>query len=123
MPITSQQFREMEARLMPKTAKSPDAFTGKESELHRMIEDDLRARRWYFVHSRCDRATTTQKGVTDFIVAMPFGKVAWVEVKTKNGKLTPEQNVARHVLSALGHRHYIVRSLAEWTESANLMQL
>ncbi|MEI6730925.1 MAG: hypothetical protein WCL30_06660, partial [Pseudomonadota bacterium] len=77
----------------------------------------------YYVHSRCDRATTQQKGVTDFIVAIPFGKVAWVEIKTKTGKLTAEQNVARHVLLALNHRWYLVRSFDEWVEAARLMQL
>ena len=123
MPITSQQFREMEARLKPKTANPSDAFEGKESELHRMIEDDLRARRWYFVHSRCDRATTTQKGVTDFIVAMPDGKTIWIECKVKGNKLTQPQVIVRHCLLALGHRHVVIYSFDEYLKEITTADL
>ena len=89
-------------------------FDGKEAELHRLILDECARRRFYVVHSRCDRSTTQQKGVPDMLVAMPDGKTLWIEVKVGKNKLTAEQNVTRHVLAALDHKFYVVRSLNEF---------
>jgi hypothetical protein len=127
MPITTEQFREMEMRTAKASRKvaSPSAFDGKESELHKQIEEELKRRRWYYVHSRTDRATTQQKGVPDFIIAMPENKYGddpqtlWIEVKKKGGKLSPEQTITKHVLTALGHRFAVVYSFQEFLEVIN----
>jgi RecB family endonuclease NucS len=95
----------------------PEDFEGRESELHEMISTEMRNRRWYFVHSRTDKRTTTQLGVTDFIVAKPDGVTLWVEVKRKGGKLSAEQTATRHVLTALNHRHEVVYSMADFMEA------
>jgi VRR-NUC domain len=89
-------------------------FEGDESELHDQIISECQRRRFYFVHSRTDQRTTQQKGVPDFICAAPNGITYWIEIKTATGKLTPEQNVTRHVLGALDHQFHVVRSFAEF---------
>ena len=91
----------------------------READLHAEIEAWLKLRRWYYVHSRTDRATTQQKGVPDFIIAKPEkglekAETVWIEVKRKGGKLTPEQTVTKHVLTALGHRFAVVYSFDEF---------
>ena len=87
-----------------------------ERDLHDEIEAELKRRSWYYVHSRMDRATTTQKGVTDFIIAAPGGVSFWIEAKRMGGKLTPEQTVTRHVLLGLNHYHKTVFSFKEFFE-------
>jgi len=99
-----------------KEDKPESPWIGKESELHSQIEAELKRRRWYFVHSRCDRKTTTQLGVADFICAAPNGITWWVECKKRGGKLSQEQTVTRHVLQALGHRWACVYSLKEFND-------
>jgi hypothetical protein len=101
-----------------KPIESSGAHDGLESELHTKIEDDLKRRRWYYVRSRMDKKSTQQKGVPDFIVAAPekFDRVStyWIEVKRNGSKLTPEQNVTKHVLQALGHKWACVYSFEEY---------
>jgi len=82
--------------------------------LHLLIEDELKRRRWYYVHSRTDRATTQQAGVPDFIIATPNGKTLWIEAKRKGGKLSVEQNVTRHILLAMGHHFAVVFSMEDF---------
>lgn len=100
--------------------RSPDAatngFDGKEADLHRLIEMDLKSRRWLYVHSRTDQPTTTQKGVPDFIVFSGLGKVLFVEVKTRTGKLSTEQRVWQYCAEIAGYEYHIVRSLSEWMQ-------
>ena len=93
----------------PKTA-----FSGKERQLHDRIEEDLKVRRFYFVHSRMDRASTNALGTPDFIIARPGGSTLWVEVKVKGGKLSKEQTIAKHLLEALGHRYALVYSWEDY---------
>ena len=117
MPITTAQFEQMRARVAPiKVSENEMPTFVKESDLHDQIAAELVRRRYYFVHSRFDRPTTTQKGVVDFIIAAPDGTTYWCEVKRKDGKLTPEQNITRHVLLGLNHRHFVVRSMSEFLE-------
>lgn len=100
--------------MVAETANPP--HEGPESKLHEFIADDLRRRRWYFVHSRMDARTTTAKGVPDFICAAPGGLTCWLEIKRKGGKLTPEQTVVRHVLLALGHRYATIWSKEDYLQ-------
>ena len=114
--ITTEQFHEMERRLAPKVAhhaSTPKAVE-RERDLHDEIEADLKARRWYYVHSRFDQPTTTRLGVTDFIIAAPNGITFWIECKKNGGKLSEHQTVTKHVLNALGHRHFVVFNFQEY---------
>jgi hypothetical protein len=115
--ITQADFDAMQRRVAPK--ESPQSLgiaIERESELHERIAADLKLRRYYFVHSRTDRATTTALGVPDFIVATPAGVTVWIEVKRPGAKLRPEQNAVRHFLTNLGHRYAVVHSFKEYED-------
>ena len=116
MNPTTAEYEMMRARtltaigkLKPEDAVAPD----RESKLHDQIEAELKLRRWYFVHSRMDRASTQQAGVVDFIIAAPHGITYWVECKKRGNKLSKEQNITRHILNALSHRYATVYSFEE----------
>lgn len=101
--------------------RQPDDVQGVKMEggLHDKIEEELKRRRWYYVHSRMDKRTTTQLGVTDFIIAIPengemHGRTLWLEAKRHGAKLTKEQNITRHILLASGHWHEVVFSFAQF---------
>ncbi len=94
-----------------------------ESDLHKAIEAELKRRRWYYVHSRMDKRTTTQLGVTDFIVAIPGGKTLWCEAKRKGGKLSQEQNITRHILLASGHWHEVVYSIEQFNKLIDTVEI
>jgi hypothetical protein len=100
---------------------SPSPAAGKSTErerdLHDQILDACTQRRWYVVHSRMDRPTTTALGVPDFVIAMDGGRVLWVECKTRTGKLTSEQEAVKARLERLGHAYVVVRSLREFMEA------
>ena len=76
--MTSKEIRDL----------SPAEITTK---LREKREQLLNLRGIYYVRSRMDRATTTRKGVPDFIIILP-GERAWlVEVKTEVGTLSQDQ--------------------------------
>ena len=112
-----------QAKFTPKH-RQPDDVQGVklEGELHDKIEAELKRRRWYYVHSRMDKPTTTELGVTDFIIAVPanaageFPRTLWLEAKRHGAKLTKEQNIVRHILKAAGHWHEVVYSMKQFLE-------
>ncbi len=85
-----------------------------ERKLHDAIEAECKRRGFYYVHARMDMATTTAKGVPDFIIALPGGRTIWAEIKGPNTKVTREQAGALHWLNGLGHVQAVVRSLDEF---------
>jgi hypothetical protein len=111
-----------QAKFTPKHQQPPDVQGVKlESELHDQIESELKRRRWYYVHSRMDKPTTTALGVTDFIIAIPengemHARTLWLEAKRHGAKLTKEQNIVRHILKSGGHRHEVVYSMKQFLE-------
>lgn len=115
----------MEVRLAKgrkRGAQSPQddsggAFTGREADLHRQIEDNVKTRRWLMIHSRTDKATTTAKGIPDFVLFPGGGKVVFIEVKVGKNKLSPEQRAWEYCAEVLGYRFFVVRSFAEFIEA------
>ncbi len=121
MIITPEQFRDMEHRIArsrkkpaDETVKQSGVSLERESDLHEKIIQELKLRRYYFVHSRTDKRTTNQIGCPDFLIYAPFGIALCCEVKRKGSKLSAEQNVVKHVLTALGHRWAMVTSMDEF---------
>ena len=107
-----------EARNKPEPAKaSPAVKDGPERAIHDQIEATLKFKRYFYIHSRMDRATTNQLGTPDFIIAAPDGRTFWIEVKRKGGKLTPDQSITRHILLALGHKYAVVYSYQDFLEA------
>ena len=85
-----------------------------ERDLHDQIIAHCRLHGWYYVHSRMDQRTTIKVGCPDFIIALPHGKVLWIECKTKTGKLSEQQAGAIYALNALDHDVYVIRSMTEF---------
>ena len=59
-----------------------------------------------------------RQGVPDRIVLMPGGKVAFVELKTDTGKLSPMQKVVQEQLRGLGFDVYTVYGAQQAMELA-----
>lgn len=122
--ITAQEYALHEAKISHGRAKANhfgdaqnEPHEGLESELHQQITKDLQNRRWYFVHSRQDKRTTQSNGVPDFICAAPDGVTYWLEIKRKGNKLSPEQNITKHCLGALGHWHSTIYSFSDYLDA------
>lgn len=87
-----------------------------EPDLHDDILDFCRERGWIAVHSRMDRKTTQAVGIADFIIAAAQGRVFWIEVKSKSGKLSVAQKGFAMQLDKLGHECFLVRSMDDFRE-------
>lgn len=113
---TQSQADAIQARNRPKSSPDsiPEAFEGREAQLHDLCLAEARRRRFYVVHSRTDQRTTQQKGIPDLILAIPDGKTLWIELKVGKNKLTVEQEAAGVALKALGHDFSECRSFDEF---------
>lgn len=52
-------------------------------------------------------------GIPDLVLIQPGGKVTWLEVKTKKGRLSANQKRMHDRLQSMGHRVAVVRSVEE----------
>lgn len=104
--ITDDQLKIMQMRVEAgRRVKSPkveivDAFEGAESKLHQMIAEDVKKRRWLCFHGVTHKSSGRTAGEPDLTVCAP-GKVYFIEVKKKGGKLSQDQTIVRHLLLAL----------------------
>lgn len=114
MKMTLSQVLAHEARLGIKKTQAMVHSDGSEAALHDQIATEIKRRGWYYVRSRMDRRTTTQRGVPDFIIAADEGRVFWIEAKTPKGKLRPEQIGAIKWLEICGHKAHVVRSIEDF---------
>lgn len=115
--ISPLQHQEMEARLAQgRKQKQPvpaDAVDD-ESELHKAILDDCKARGWICFHGSMAHRTHRTKGEPDMVIAGDNGQVFFIEAKSKTGKISAEQAGTILWLTKLGHRSAIVRSMGEY---------
>lgn len=105
-----------QSKFAPRRMEPDEAFDGPESELHEHIETYCKTKGWYYVHSRCDRKTTTAIGTPDFVIALPSGRTFWCEVKRRKGKRAPAQLGVGMFLEHLGHAYACVYSFPEFLE-------
>lgn len=96
----------------PSDVSKPDP--GKERDLQAKIERYCRDHAWFFFHDRSRECNA--KGFPDLVVALPAGRVVWLELKSARGRLSPEQKQVRLMLLALGHEWYEVRSYRRFME-------
>lgn len=118
MGISQAQYEAMLARTSPKgvPVAKPCNPVKSESDLHEQIIEHCRARGWFYEHNRMDRKTTGALGETDFTIALPGGRTAWIECKAKSKKTTKEQTETIHNLQKLGHTAGVVYSMQEFEE-------
>lgn len=84
----------------------------READLYRPIIEWCEARGYSVFHDRSRKAN--RPGFLDFVIALPCGKVAWVECKTGKGRLRPEQKTEIMKLNFLNHRVFVVRSFKQF---------
>jgi hypothetical protein len=83
-----------------------------EAVLHNHIENLLRLRGAYWVHSRMDKKTANRKGVPDFIVCYQ-GVFVGIEAKVGGNKPTDEQMEQLEAIMEAGGHGALVYSLDE----------
>lgn len=89
-----------------------DAVTD-ESELHADIRAECRRRGWMCFGGDMSHRTRRVAGEPDFVIAA-YGRVYFVECKTRVGKLCAVQVAVAAALSRLGHTVHIVRSMSDF---------
>jgi VRR-NUC domain len=109
------------AEIAKQLAPAPVASSGgtEESGIHDDIADYCKSRGWLAFHGSMAHRARRTLGEPDFVIARHDGVTLYVEVKTKTGKLSPEQQAIGHALTALGQRWAVVRSLEEFVAFAN----
>jgi len=86
----------------------------RESEIHRQINQECHRRGLLAFHGAMHKRSARTPGEPDYTVLLPGGKVLLVEVKTKSGNLSDDQErVAAHAWQ-LGHKVHVVRSFVEF---------
>jgi len=87
-----------------------------ESDLHDEIIDYCRSKGWIALHGSTARRTHRTVGEWDFIILAEYGSLYLVEVKSRTGKVRPEQAALHAQAEKLGFKTFIVRSLQEFVE-------
>ena len=93
----------------------------RESDLHRQVQDWLDAHGWVYIHSRMDRKSTTSEGSPDFVIGCPNGRTLWLELKSRRGKIRPEQRYWEVQLRRLGHIHSFIRCMNDFLQISESM--
>lgn len=88
----------------------------RESQLHKQISQECHRRGFIALHGAMHKATSRTAGEPDFTVLLPNGKIALIEVKTTNGKLSDDQERLHGKAWALGHTVHVVRSFVEFLD-------
>ena len=57
------------------------------------------------------KASGVLPGAPDICLAVPGGKVVWLELKAPRGRLSPAQHLVHALLREIGHAVHVVRSL------------
>jgi hypothetical protein len=59
------------------------------------------------------KAEGVKAGVADLAFMLPWGRMAFLELKIKGGSLSPEQKQFRDICAALGHPWAVAKTLDE----------
>ena len=70
------------------------------------------AKRWALLCVKLDSV----KGIPDRMLILPGGRVAFIEFKTPEGRLSPHQQAWRDRLQGFDQRYHVVRSSQEGRE-------
>lgn len=119
MAITPTQYADMLARLGatdPVKGREIKAKVERELELHYQIIRYCNAQWpvWKHIRARSDQPSTIQEGAQDFTIFLPGKRIICIEVKSKDGKLSPSQLAWRTGMQMLEHEVHVVRSFEEF---------
>lgn len=124
MTLTNIQYQEVLVRLGRNTKRPQTSIhepcsreTGKGGLHERIIEHcNKQWPRWKFRHARTDRPTTEEKGVEDFTLFLPGNRTIHCECKSRDGKLSIDQQSWRLEMGLLGHEVHTVDSFEKFLE-------
>ena len=116
--MTEQQLRDYEARFKSDKVfwdhPVPGIDTDRESDLHNSIIDYCREKGWQYLHGSMAHKTRRVYGEPDFIILAHGSQLRMVECKSKNGKLSQDQQAFIAHARKNGHVVYVVRSMEEF---------
>lgn len=114
--LADQRAKEAARRSPEGTRAAVPAGSDDESELHRSILRECKARGWIALHGDMTRRTGRTLGEPDIIVLASGGRVFLVECKTRTGRRSPDQIALAVLAEQLGHTVHLVRSFAEFLD-------
>lgn len=85
-----------------------------ERDLHSQIFDECRRRGWIAFHGSMSERTHRNLGEPDFIILTDDKRALLVECKSRDGKLTIEQQAMIAHAKKLGHTIHVVRSMEDF---------
>lgn len=86
----------------------------RESSLHSQIAALCRANGWIAFHSAMFTRTRRQSGEPDYQIYMAGGRHLMVELKTRTGKISVQQQAMIAHMAKNGHTIHVVRSMSEF---------
>lgn len=95
-----------------------DAYES-ESALHRDVLAYCRQQGWIVFHGSMAHRTARTVGEMDATICASNGRVFFVEMKARAGKLSTEQLGVKLWMERLGHTVHVVRSLEQFLEIVN----
>jgi len=121
--MTNAEYLALQARIIAgklrKTGEKavdsePQTPTGHESDLHFDVIAELRRRGWLYFRGNMGERTGRTLGEPDFTIIGSKGRVFFVELKTRTGKLSPAQLAVMTHANSLGSQIHVVRSMKEF---------
>ena len=82
----------------------------KENEIQSQVREYLRLKDWYVIRNQ--QSMGSHRGLAD-LTAVKNGRVVFIEIKTKKGKLSKHQEKFRDDINAQGGEYVVIRSLDE----------
>lgn len=93
-----------------------------EAKVRSEVLEYCRTQGWIVFNGTTVRATGRTIGEPDLTVVADLGSVYFVELKSRTGKLRPEQAAIGAWLSKLGHKWLVIRSLSEFIEQTQIQE-
>lgn len=90
-----------------------------ESELRERVRKDIAMRGWAVFCGTTAARTGRTVGECDLTLAASNGRVFFIELKTRTGKLSVSQQAVHAHLLKLGHKPLVIRSIEEFIEAVN----
>lgn len=86
----------------------------REVDLHEYVAGRCRANGWLFFHGSMAHRTHRTQGEFDFTILAEQGRTAFVECKSKSGKLSNSQQAIKAFSERLGHIVHVISTRSEW---------
>lgn len=112
--ISQAEYLTMLARTSKAAPQSP-AHDAPESELHDKILNYCESRGWICFHGSMAHRSRRTCGEPDCTILADKSRVFFVELKSKAGKLRPEQLTLSVWAEKLGHKIHCCRSMEDFT--------